>query len=125
MCYWESKAKYYRDRRKYKEVSRKLREVYARFYVLCLLMQEIIRTQGLVKLSIQMRLRNSTYYEGEDGNFWRGYWGLCVGRCVGGIRACKRTLRLKRGGGMGWSRVVVRRKFWSRLGNLGRSRPPP
>lgn len=120
-----SKAKYYRDRRKYKEVSRKLREVYARFYVLCWLMQEIRRTQGLVKLSIQMRLRNSPYYEGEEEIQRIKYCGVCVGRCGGGIRACKRILRLKRGGGMGWSMVVVRRNFWSRLGNLGRSRPPP
>ena len=88
-------------------------------------MQEVRRTQGLVKLSIQMRLRNSTHYEGEDGIWGKGDGGLCGGRCGGGIRARKRTLRLKRGGGMGWSRVVVRRKFWSRLGNLGRSRPPP
>ncbi len=54
--------------------------------------------------------------------------GVYVGGDVGGgggIRACKRILRLKRGGGIGCSMVVVRRTFWSRLGNLGRSRPPP
>lgn len=62
-----SKAKYYRDRKKYREVCRKLMEVYARLCALGWLIGEMRRVQGLAKLSIQMRLRNSTYYEGENG----------------------------------------------------------
>ena len=42
-------------------------------------MQEIRRTQGLVKLSIQMRLRNSTYYEGRREIVLGGIGGYVLG----------------------------------------------
>lgn len=114
-----SKAKYYRDRRKYKEVCQKLRRLYAQLCALSWLMREIRCGQGFVKLSIQMRLKNSTYYEGGDG-------------CVRGAHVRHEGKRLRCFGGeygrfRKWcvERSHCRSGSWRRLGSWGRCRPPP
>lgn len=132
-----SKAKYYRDRTKYKEVSLKLREVYARLCVLGWVIKEMRRAQGLLKLSIQMRLKKMTYYEGENGN---GVWGVrhgcwsfvCRGKSIGSVSGRSGIVQVRVSGGV---RRIVGRRYGARcgvgrmtmgmLGSWGRCRPPP
>ena len=138
-----SKAKYYRDRTKSKEVRNKLMRIYAQLCALSWILKEMRRVQGLAKLCIQMRLRNSTYYEREDGNVrgcgvgsvqWIRNWGVWSGRsvrygklgkslrqCLVGVGRYGRKPIVRWGGCM-----VIRHWYGGRVsGNWKRSRPPP
>ncbi|MBR0080111.1 MAG: hypothetical protein IJP69_07050, partial [Synergistaceae bacterium] len=64
---WEilgvSKSTYYRREERAKKITAKLRVIYSQYFSLLWIMNKMAQQEAPVKLSIQMRLKNSAYYD--------------------------------------------------------------
>ena len=110
---WEilgvSKSTYYRREERAKKITAKLRVIYSQYFSLLWIMNKMAQQEAPVKLPIQMRLKNSAYYD-------RGEVAGRGARYVPRLGVCRRCRR-----------KIEHCCFWSGDGNnvLELERPPP
>lgn len=67
---WEilgvSKSTYYRREERAKKIAAKLRAIYSQYFSFLWIMNKIAQREAFIKLSTQMRLKNSAYYDGGE-----------------------------------------------------------